>query len=118
MADTAKEAVEQLTLEQLDKIVEVIEIETFITDEYRDPENNSPLLSKVMIKHAGELLIKRLKGETTFGNELDITSSLGNNNSWHEVAAIFDKDEFEDELEFKRKTLDPYIEKLKKQEFE
>ncbi|MED4225636.1 hypothetical protein [Neobacillus cucumis] len=109
MAYTAKEAVEELTLDQLEKIVKVIEDKTFVTDEDRD-SNGNQLVSKSMIKGASSYLIERINKETNFKSELDTTCSSGS----YEVAAVFDCKVYEDETEFKKLTLTPYVEELKK----
>ncbi|PEA92936.1 hypothetical protein CON66_27290 [Bacillus cereus] len=106
--DAAKQSIEQLTINQLQSIVDVIEIKGFITDECKTKDGYVPF-TKVMIKHGSKILIRRLQQEVGYEYPLDSTGFY--HNSYGEVLAIFSYESFKDTLDFKRKALIPFIEK-------
>lgn len=110
MEIVTKNAIKKLTPSQLQAIVDVIEYKGFITDEC-SMLDGSRLLTKPMIK-AGRLLLERLQQETEYLYELGYTSEPDKDHG--EVAAIYSLDWFEDDSDFKKKALLPFIKKAKK----
>ncbi|GAB6716694.1 hypothetical protein [Bacillus cereus] len=111
MEITTEKAIKNLTLGQLQEIVEVIENKGYITDECRLLDGTA-LLSKPMISKGGPLLIERLRQETEYLYEVDYTSEF--DGGYGEVAGLYSLDWFEDDSDFKKKVLLPFIKKAKK----
>lgn len=104
MANTGKEAVKQLTRDQICEIAAMLKSKGFVTEHCKGVDGHS-LLSRRMIEDGLDLLTKRLKDEAN----CSFTLRPAFENSPEPVYAIFDASRFEDTSEFSRIAFRPFI---------
>ncbi|QPC47101.1 hypothetical protein [Mangrovibacillus cuniculi] len=101
MSDTPKDWVNGLTQDHLQRVKDIIDDRNFVTDE-------DGILSRGMIERASDELIERLHNEADWDYPLDTASEFDPRHG--QVAAVYRKDIYEDEEDFKERALRPYIE--------